>query len=65
MVVELGHPGGNSTRGPGNPIKLSRTDEESFSAAPLLGQDTDKVMSGLLGLSDAEIQSLKDDGVIA
>ncbi len=65
MVVELGHPDGNSTRGPGNPIKLSRTDEESFSAAPLLGQDTDKVMSGLLGLSDAEIQSLKNDGVIA
>ena len=65
MVVELGHPGGNSTRGPGNPIKLSRTDEESFSAAPLLGQDTDKVMSELLGLSDAEIQTLKDDGVLA
>jgi CoA:oxalate CoA-transferase len=32
MVVELKHPDGVSTRGPGNPIKLSRTDEESFSA---------------------------------
>lgn len=65
MVVELGHPGGASTRGPGNPIKLSRTDEENFSAAPLLGQDTDRVMSELLGLSDAEIQALRNDGVIA
>jgi CoA:oxalate CoA-transferase len=64
MVVELGHPDGSSTRGPGNPIKLSRTDEESFSPAPLLGSDTDSVMSGLLGLSAAEIKVLKAQGVI-
>ena len=37
MIVELRHPDGRRTKGPGNPIKLSRTNEESFSAAPLLG----------------------------
>ena len=64
MVVELRHPDGRSTKGPGNPIKLSRTSEESFSAAPLLGSDTDSVMSELLGLSATDIQALKTQGVI-
>ena len=64
MVVDLAHPNGSSTRGPGNPIKMSRTSEESFSPAPLLGQDTDAVMSELLGLSAEKIQSLRDEGVI-
>lgn len=64
MVVELRHPDGRSTKGPGNPIKLSRTNEESFSAAPLLGSDTDSVLSELLGLSATEIQALKAQGVI-
>lgn len=65
MVVELRHPAGGSTRGPGNPIKLSRTDEESFTAAPLLGADTDSVMAELLGMNAADIDALKSQGVIA
>ena len=65
MVVELKHPDGGSTRGPGNPIKLSRTGEESFAAAPLLGQHTTEVLSELLGLSGAELASMRAQGVIA
>ncbi|MEH6587079.1 MAG: CoA transferase [Halioglobus sp.] len=65
MVVELSHPGGASTQGPGNPIKLSRTGEEKFSPAPLLGQHTDAVFSELLGCSGEEIRGLRDRGVIA
>jgi CoA:oxalate CoA-transferase len=49
MVIDLKHPSGASTKGPGNPIKLSRTDEESFYTAPQLGQQTDAVLSVLLG----------------
>jgi CoA:oxalate CoA-transferase len=64
MVVELRHPDGGSTRGPGNPIKLSRTNEESFTAAPLLGADTDSVMTELLGMSTSDIQALKIQGVL-
>lgn len=48
MVIDLKHPSGASTKGPGNPIKLSRTGEESFSAAPLLGEHTATVLSDLL-----------------
>jgi len=65
MVVELAHPGGARTRGPGNPIKLSRTGEESFAAAPLLGQDTDAVLRELLELDAGEIDALRAAGVIA
>lgn len=65
MVVDLHHPNGGTTRGPGNPIKLSRTDEESFSAAPLLGQHTDSVLAEVLGYSEAQIRTLREEGRIA
>lgn len=64
MVVEIKHPNGKTTKAPGNPIKLSRTNEESFSAAPLLGQQTDEIMSTVLGYDAAAIAQLKADGVI-
>jgi crotonobetainyl-CoA:carnitine CoA-transferase CaiB-like acyl-CoA transferase len=63
MVVELKHPDGGSTHGPGNPVKLSRTDEESFTAAPTIGQDTDQVLSELLGYDAALIDGLRKKGV--
>ena len=62
MVIELKHPGGKSTLGPGNPIKLSRSGEESFSAAPEIGQDTDEVLGGLLGYAAERIAELKREG---
>jgi len=64
MVIELKHPNGKSTKGPGNPIKLSRTSEESFTAAPTVGQNTDEVLTGLLGYDQAKITALKDEGAI-
>jgi CoA:oxalate CoA-transferase len=64
MVVDLSHPNGKSTRGPGNPIKLSRVSEEAFTAAPTLGQHTDEVMMELLGMSADEVVVLKDQEVI-
>jgi CoA:oxalate CoA-transferase len=62
MVVELKHPNGKTTHGPGNPIKLSRSNEETFTAAPGLGQNTDEVLSGLLGYDEARINDLKNNG---
>ena len=65
MVVDLHHPNGKKTRGPGNPIKLSRTGEESFSAAPLLGEHTDGVLAEVLGYADDQVEALRSAGVIA
>jgi crotonobetainyl-CoA:carnitine CoA-transferase CaiB-like acyl-CoA transferase len=64
MVIELKHPDGKSTSGPGNPIKLSRNNEESFSPAPKLGQETDSVLADLLGYEPDHISTLKQQGAI-
>ena len=64
MVVPLRHPNGTTTHVPGNPLKFSRTDEESFSSPPLLGADTDDVLGGLLGLSGERIAALREQKTI-
>jgi crotonobetainyl-CoA:carnitine CoA-transferase CaiB-like acyl-CoA transferase len=64
MVVEVGHPLGGSVKQPGNPIKLSETGEETFSPPPLLGQHTEEVLGGLLGLDAEQIAALRAEGVI-
>jgi crotonobetainyl-CoA:carnitine CoA-transferase CaiB-like acyl-CoA transferase len=64
MVVELHHPQGGSTRGPGNPIKLSRTAADSFSPAPLVGEHTEQMLAEL-GYGEERIAGLRQAGVIA
>ncbi|MEJ2534312.1 MAG: CaiB/BaiF CoA-transferase family protein [Gammaproteobacteria bacterium] len=64
MVVELKHPNGKSTKGPGNPVKLSRSSEESFSPAPEVGQHTDEVLGELLGYEPQHIAELRASGVV-
>jgi crotonobetainyl-CoA:carnitine CoA-transferase CaiB-like acyl-CoA transferase len=49
---------------PASPLRLSATPPEYRSAPPLLGQDTDEVLSGVLGLSAADIALLRDSGVV-
>lgn len=64
MVIDLKHPNGSSTKGPGNPIKLSRSSDEIFTPAPTLGQHTDEIMTQLLNLSVEEIEQMKVQGII-
>ena len=64
MVIELKHPDGKSARGPGNPVKLSRSNEESFSPAPKLGQHTDDLLKELLGYNDDKLAALRSQTVI-
>jgi CoA:oxalate CoA-transferase len=64
MVVEVRHPNGKATRAPGNPIKLSRSNEESFSSPPLTGQHTDEVLASLLKLPAARIAELRAQNAI-
>ena len=64
MVVDLKHPSGKSTKGPGNPIKLSRSSDQDFTAAPTLGQHTQEVMTQLLNLSVHQIDQLREQGII-
>lgn len=64
MLIDLEHPCGESRKGPGNPIKMSRTCEESYSAAPVIGQDTGQVLGELLGIDADRIAELRSRGVI-
>lgn len=57
MVVEVEHPEGGSAEMPGNPIKLSKHNEDSFTSPPLLGADSVDVLSDWAGLSVAEIDA--------
>ncbi|HWA92580.1 MAG TPA: CaiB/BaiF CoA-transferase family protein [Rhizomicrobium sp.] len=47
-----------------SPLRLSRTPPEYRSAPPLLGEHTDAVLRGMLGLDAAEIARLRADGTI-
>jgi CoA:oxalate CoA-transferase len=64
MVVEVAHPNGQATKMPGNPIKLSRSNEESFTSPPLLGANTDEVFTDVLGYSGDKIAELKAQGIV-
>ena len=61
---EVEHPVGGPIPTVANPIRLSESPVEYDRAPPQLGQHTDEVLSGLLGLSAAEIAALRGDGII-
>ena len=64
MVVEIDHPEIGVYEALGNPIKSSEMEDGPFAAPPLLGQHTDEILSGLLGMSDDDIQALRNDGIV-
>lgn len=50
---------------PGNPVKLSRVAEGPEARVPWLGEHTDEVLRTELALTDAELATLRADGIIA
>jgi crotonobetainyl-CoA:carnitine CoA-transferase CaiB-like acyl-CoA transferase len=64
MVVDIEHPRAGVTRALGNPLHFSATSAVNTLPAPLLGQHTREVLHEC-GYSDAEIDALAADGVIA
>lgn len=65
MFAEVDQPGVGRVLLPRVPLTLSGTPALPPSPAPRLGQDTDGVLSGVLGLSEAEIGDLRRNGVLA
>ena len=49
MIVDIAHPIEGGAKAPGNPIKLSDTNGESYSPPPLLGADNQEVFREWLG----------------
>ncbi len=64
MFVAVQHPLGGSTRMPGNPIKLSADQADSFSPPPLLGAHTRAVLREWAGLSEERIAAGLARGVL-
>jgi formyl-CoA transferase len=63
MVVTVDHPVRGKFTMPGCPIKLEDSPAE-VTAAPLLGQHNGEVYSEMLGLSEAELARLKQEGIV-
>ena len=65
MLIEVPRDdGGDPMLVPGNPIKFSAGDEYVPTEMPLLGEDTDAVLTDLAGLTADELAALRADGVI-
>ncbi len=64
MVVEVDHVQADGLRLVRNPIRLSDTPIESYTAPPVMGQHTDEVLRDELGLDADEIARLRAAGVV-
>jgi len=65
MFEEIEQPGIGTYLVPGSPLDFGEVDRLPPRRAPLLGEHTDEVLSDLLGLGDAEIGRLYEQGVVA
>jgi 2-methylfumaryl-CoA isomerase len=65
LFVEIEQPGIGRYPMPGSPLDFSAIPRSPPRPAPLLGQDTDRVLGELLGLSVAEIGRLHEAGIAA
>lgn len=64
MLVPITHPLNRDFAMVGSPIKLSGSPVQYQRPPPMLGQDTDAVLAERLGLSEAQLAELKEQGVI-
>jgi succinate--hydroxymethylglutarate CoA-transferase len=63
MVVTVDNPETGPMKMLGNPIKVDGLDEH-FSSPPLYGEHTEQILRELLDYSEAQISTLKTEGVI-
>ena len=65
MFSILEQPGIGSYLMPGTPFDFSEVDRLPVRAAPDLGQHTDEILQDVLGLTEGEVGTLHDDGIVA
>jgi len=64
MVATVPHPAAGEVRWVANPVQFSATPARSERPPPLLGEHTDEVLGGLLGLAGPEREGLRHRKVI-
>ena len=65
MITEVEHDACGPMKLVSPPVKFSDSKPSIRSAPPTLGQHTDEILTGVLGMKAHEIESLKLEGVIA
>lgn len=65
LFASLTQPGIGTYLVPGTPLDFGALPREAPRRAPLLGEHTDEILLDLLGLSEAELGRLHDEGVVA
>jgi 2-methylfumaryl-CoA isomerase len=65
MFELIEHPGVGRYLAPGSPLHFTGIGRLPVRRAPILGEHTDEVLADVLGLSEHEIGSLHDRGVVA
>lgn len=65
MFERVAHPGICPTLTPGSPIECSALPRTPMRRAPRLGEHTEEILAGVLGLSTGAIGALLDRGVVA
>lgn len=64
MISRQQHPRAGEVVVPASPLKFSDTPVELGTPAPLLGQHTEEVLVGLLGMGVAEVEALRQKRVV-
>lgn len=66
MLVEVARPDGDAQPFlvPGNPVKLSKSTEGPEKRWPWVGEDTEEVLGGELGLDEDALAALRADGIV-
>ena len=64
MIVEVEHPDGGFVKMPGNPVKMSYTNEESYSSPPHLGTNKREILKNWSKYQDDEIEILENEKII-
>ena len=65
LFEDVDQPGIGRFMMPGSPLEFRRHAREAVRPAPTLGQHTDEILAGVLGLSGAKIGELRDRGIVA
>ena len=65
MFAMLHQPGVGTALAAASPLDFSRVPRLPVAPAPALGEHTDEILLGVLGLSEGDVGRLHDDGIVA